>query len=767
MEYTISLVGNPNVGKTSLYNRITHSLEHVGNWHGVTVSEVSKKILYDHTTVNMIDLPGLYSLSVYSYEEGISRDRILERNSDLIVNICEVNNLSRNLYLSLQLLELNVPVVIVVNMMDELQKQGKVLNYRRIEKALKVPIVPMSAKYHSDVHLLMNVCLDHIASGAANTVELTYLDKLPLNDVISVIAPNAQAAGFSPRWAAIKVLENDAFVYEKLQLNEAQKAVLAAMGDWQARVAQARYEFIDTVTEGAISRSVSDEHHEMHEHTEHNVPIETETGEYSVGEIGTAESAKTKKHIRHHDKHVKSEEMKALGLSGIDRVVLNKYLALPIFLLVMALIFVVTFGLVGKFFTWLFELGIDKLIYRPLTHKLTDIRCPAWVIGLLGDGIVKGVGGILVFLPQIVLLFFFLALLEDSGYISRVAFMTDGIFRKIGLSGRSAFTMLMGFGCSATAVLTSRGLEDEKMRKKTVLLTPFMSCSARLPVYSTIAAAFFAAGSPFVIFGMYVLGACVALLLAALFEKIKPLKSGKLSFIMEMPPYRFPTAERVFQLIWHNTKVFLVRVGTTIFALNVIVWVLSNFSFTAGYTVGKNAKSILQVFSGFIAPVFRPFGFGNWKAVTSLMSGLVAKEVVISSIESLGGVHAIFSGNYEKLSALTFMVFTLLYVPCVATLAAIRKEAGIKWMLFSLVLQIGVAYVVSLLFYAVGRLILLNPGVAVGSILAVLVAAAVIAVAVSKVRRKNRGCPYCSGGCAGCAKGDARRRADEPAEKDK
>lgn len=745
MDYTVSLVGNPNVGKTSLYNRITHSLEHVGNWHGVTVAEVSKKIMFDHNTIDIVDLPGLYSLSVYSPEEGISRDRILAKSSDLIVNICEVNNLARNLYLTLQLLELDVPVVLVINMMDELRKQGKVLNYRNIERVLKIPIVPMSAKYHSDVHLLMDVSVDYIKTHGANTVRLEYLDKLPLDDVISIIGANAAQAGLSPRWAAIKVLENDAFVLGKLDLDKAQSSALAAMGDLQARVAQVRYEFIDKITEGAITRSVSSEHHEMHEHTAHNVPLESH-GE-NAGEIAEIPHDK---HVRHHDRHKAGERLQMLGVSKLDGIVLNKYLALPIFLAVMALIFVITFGLVGNFFTWLLELGIDKLIYNPLTGWLNSINCPDWIVGLLGDGIIQGVGGILVFLPQIVLLFFFLALLEDSGYISRVAFMTDGIFRKIGLSGRSAFTMLMGFGCSATAVLTARGLEDEKMRKKTVLLTPFLSCSARLPVYSTIAGAFFAGGSPFIIFGMYLLGAAVALLLAALFEKcIKPLKSGKLSFIMEMPPYRFPTAERVLQIIWNNAKVFLIRVGTTIFALNVIVWLLSNFSFTAGYTVGKDARSILEVISGFIAPVFRPFGFGNWKAVTSLLSGLVAKEVVISSIESLGGVEAIFMGAHPSLSALTFMVFTLLYVPCVATLVAIKKEAGLKWMFFSLILQIGVAYLVSLAFYGIGLLVLLNPGVTVGVLIVAFVVAVCIAVLISKIKGKGS-CPYCTGGCKTC-----------------
>lgn len=710
MEYTISLAGNPNVGKTSLYNRITHSLEHVGNWHGVTVAEVSKKTIYCGHTVNMIDLPGLYSLSVYSPEEGISRDRILENKSDLVVNICEVNNLSRNLYLTLQLLELGVPIVVAVNMMDELHKRGQALDCEKLEKALGVPVVAMSAKYRNDVASLMNVCLNKISAGDSKPIELEYLKKLPLAEVISVIGENARAAGFKPEWAAIKALENDGFVLDKLALDEKQIAALKAFGDMQARVAQVRYEFIDGICEGLI------------------YPIKSAT--------------------KKKNKSAKS----ASGLSGIDRIVLNKYFALPIFFAVMALIFIITFGLVGNFFTWLLELGIDKLLYNPITNGLGKIDCPRWIIGLLGDGIIHGVGGVLVFLPQIVLLFFFLALLEDSGYISRVAFMTDGIFRKIGLSGRSAFTMLMGFGCSATAVLTARGLEDDMMRKKTILLTPFMSCSARLPVYATIASAFFASGKPFIIFGMYILGACVSLSLAAIFEKcIKPLKSGRLSFIMEMPPYRFPTAERVFQIIWNNVKVFLIRVGTTIFALNVIVWVLSNFSFTAGYTVGKDAKSILQIISGWIAPVFKPFGFGNWKAVTSLLSGLVAKEVVISSMESLGGVDAIFTGSHASLSALTFMVFTLLYVPCIATLGAIRKEIGIKWMLFSLALQIGIAYAVSLIFYGIGLLYYIHKGIFIGGIIVLAVAVICFAAIMHGIKNGHK-CEYCSGNCVNCTK---------------
>lgn len=439
--------------------------------------------------------------------------------------------------------------------------------------------------------------------------------------------------------------------------------------------------------------------------------------------------------------------------SRIDKVVLNKYLALPIFLALMCLIFFVTFGLIGNWLSNLLDFLITKFIYKPVTNGLTSINSPLWIVNLVGEGVILGVLGVLKFLPQVVLLFFFLALMEDSGYISRVAFMTDGLFRKIGLSGRSVFTMLMGFGCSATAVLTARGLEDDTMRKKTVILTPFMSCSARLPVYTVVAGAFFASGKFLVIFGLYILGAAVSLLLAVIFEKwVKNLKSGKLSFIMEMPPYRIPTFERVMQIIFHNAKVFIVKVGTVVFALNVIVWILSNFSFTQGYTAGGE-NSILALFSGFIAPVFTPLGFGNWRAVTSLLSGFVAKEVVVSSIESLGGVGAVFTGEYASLSALTFLVYTLLYIPCIATFSAEIKEVGVKWALFGLVLQLAVAYVVALLFHTAGLAFIINPGITVGVIVVALIAVVCVAVLINRI--KNRG--KCSCGCGSCSYSCAKR----------
>lgn len=744
MEYNISLTGNPNVGKTSVYNRITHSSEHVGNWHGVTVTETSKKILYDHNTLNMVDLPGFYSLTIYSMEEGISRDRILSGNDDLIVNICEVNNLSRNLYLALQILELNRPMVLVINMMDELKKQGKVLNYRKLEQHLKVPIVPMSAKYHSDVHLLLDVSVDYIEHFKGNTVELDYLNTLPIDPVMAIIAPNASKTDFDKRWAAIKVLEKDSFVLEKLQLSDEQLAAIEKFGDCQSLVAKARYDFIEKITEGVFSSDVSDEHHEMHEHLAHKVPIEEDAAKVDES---LRYDAGTMRHIRHHNMHKEKSLPYFQGFNRIDKVVLNKYLSLPIFLAIMMVIFILTFGLVGQWLSDLLALFFENCIYLPVTNWLISVKVADWIIGLVGEGIIHGLTGILVFLPQIVLLFFFLALLEDSGYISRVAFMTDGLFRKIGLSGRSAFTMLMGFGCSATAVLTARGLEDETMRRKTVLLTPFMSCSARLPVYTTIAGAFFAQGNWIIIFMLYVLGATVSLLLAALFEKrFKRLKSGKLSFIMEMPPYRFPTLERVCQLIWNNAKVFIIKVGTTIFALNVIVWILSNFSFTAGYTAG--GESIMQSFSKFIAPVFEPLGFGSWEAVTSLISGFVAKEAVISTIESFGGAESLFVGEFASLNAVAFLVYTLLYVPCIATVAAMKKEIGLKWTLFGIILQLSVAYVAALIVRLIGYAYIIYTGIAVGVTIVALVAVAVIIAIVRAIKNRGR----CSCGCGSCSK---------------
>lgn len=697
-EKTILLVGNPNVGKTSVYNRLTRSGEHVGNWHGVTVEEKSKIIKRKDKALKIVDLPGLYSLTVYSPDEAVSRDRVLNEKEYVAVNVCDANNLARNLFLTLQLMEAGANVIIAANMTDELNAKGLYLDEKLLEKRLGVPVISISAKKGKSSFSVLDECLR--CDSGKRRYELPYLKKLPIENIAKIIEKNALNADLDPRYAAIKIIENDRFISEKLALNKAQQAGIRTLGDLQASLAKARYEYIDEILAGAIK------------------PRETGRKRAFIKNVS----------------------------SLIDKIVLNKFLALPVFFAVVLTVFFITFGLIGPRASALIERFISVCVSSPAQAWLKSLSAPDWVIGLICDGIIAGVGGIMVFLPQILLLFFFLAVMEDSGYVSRVAFMTDGLFEKIGLSGKSAFTLLMGFGCSATAVLTSRGLEDEKMRKKTAILTPFMSCSARLPVYSTIASAYFARGNFLVIFGLYVLGVVVALVLAVIMERCtKRLKSGKPSFIMEMPPYRLPTIERIAQILWVNLKTFLFKVGTTIFALSVIMWILSNFSLTGGY--GSDSDSIMMTVGKLLAFAFKPLGFGSWKAVTALMGGVVAKEVVISTVESLGGVSALFSGEYAAVDALSFMIFTLLYVPCIATVAALVREVGAKWAAFGVILQLVTAYIVTLLIRSVVILFLTNAGLAAGICVVALISIISLLMILSKKNKSD-----CRGECAFCWK---------------
>lgn len=729
---SVALVGNPNVGKTSLYNRITRSFNHVGNWHGVTVAEVSKTINYGGEEVAISDLPGLYGLSVYSGEEAIARDAVLFNDYDAVVCVCEVNNLPRNLYLALQLLEAEVPAVIAVNMIDELEAAGKTLDTGALERAFGVPVVAVSAQRRNCVDALMSVAVKRAKDKRYAAARLPYLSKLPIGKVKSAVGEKIKKSGLKENYAAVKLLERDAFAEGKCGLTESEIGQIARLGDFSDEAAALRYAFIDEATEGVIRPSKRQDKN-----------------------CGGRKNNDTYKRFRDKSENknvppdVKKAKARFESRSGrIDRIVLNKYLALPLFFFVMLAVIAVTFGLIGNKLADLLSRAIDDFVYLPTVSGLKGAGAPAWVVGLIGDGVISGVGGVLVFLPQIVVLFFFLALMEDSGYVSRVAFMTDGFFRKIGLSGRSVFTMLTGIGCSATAVLTARGLEDETMRKKTVILTPFISCSARLPIYTTIASAYFAKGKILLVFALYILGAAVSVIAAAIMEKCtKRLKSGRLSFIMEMPPYRFPTVERLAQIIVHNCKVFVVKVGTVIFAFNVIVWLLSNFSLVGGFT-DKPELSLLATFSGFIAPLFAPLGFGNWRAVTALTGGFVAKEMVVSIMESLGGMQAIFTSAYPSVSAAAFAVYTLLYLPCVATFGAEIKEVGWKWTAFGLILQTSVAYLCALVIRLVGIALVANAGLTVGVAVASLAGVVATANAIRFAWGK-RLCAGCEGGCRG------------------
>lgn len=699
MSINILLAGNPNVGKTTVFNRLTKSFEHVGNWHGVTVDKTSKKITYDGQSVQITDLPGIYSLTSYSGEEEISRDAIYSRPDDVIINVCDAGNLARNLYLTLQLLERGARVVLAVNMVNELDARGIAVNFDKLAATLDVTVVPIDLKFDPDA--LLGAALSESVKPK-KTRKTGYYNGIPITKAKSIIG------GGADDYAAVKALEGDDYIISRLGLSDKQKEELAR-GDMRGKIAAARYAYIDKLLGGVI--------------------------EVKSGRAG-----------RPYGK--------------LDRVLLNRRLALPIFALIMLTVFLITFGqftVGGKTFGLLgyvlkqgLSLFFENCVLTPVSSLLAGSGAAPWVVGLLSEGVLGGLLSVLVFLPQIVLLFFFLALLEDSGYISRVAFMTDGLFQKIGLSGRSVFTMLMGFGCSATAVLTARGLEDEVMRKKTVLLTPFMSCSARLPVFLAICSAYFASGQIFVIMGMYLLGIAVSIIYAAAAEKTKKLRSGRLSFLMELPPYRFPTAARTVQLLWHNAKAFIVRVGTVVFLLNVAVWLLSHFTPGFAYTGSGIDGSLLWFAAKAVSPLFAPLGFGNANAVISLVSGVIAKEAVISTMDALGGAGAVFAGEFASAAALSFLVFTLLYIPCVATLAAISKELGAKWMLAGMLMQLVTAYAAALAFYWIGVLFISHTGIAVSIIIIIAVGIAA-AIAAVKLFGSKKGCGKC-GNCTACKK---------------
>ncbi len=711
MEIRISLLGNPNVGKTTLYNDLTKSFEHIGNWHGVTVEAKSKTFKSGGDTVTITDLPGIYSLTVYSKEEAVSRDNVLSGRNDIIINICEVNNLARNLYLTLQLAELGVPLILAVNMTDELRLQGKTIDYAALSGLLGVPVMAISAKYKKKTAELLSEAVRIAKKHKADSQKVLYksgISRILLSkEIASIISFNAKAAGLDADWCAIKLVENDPYVRERLMLdktqesaaNKAAAAIYRAAGfsDGESFAAARRYEEIDKIAAKCIG--------------------------HRAGAVR--------------------------GFSGIDRLLLNKWLALPIFILVMAAVFFLTFGFVGKFLSAALDALINDTAGGAAFKALSDIGAPVWIRYLIKDGVFGGAGSIITFLPQITLLFLFLALLEDTGYLSRVAYMTDGLFGKIGLSGRSVFTMLMGFGCSATAVMTARNCESESMRIKTVLITPFMSCSARLPVYATVAAAFFI-NQWLMIFLLYMLGIAVALLVSLVLDSIPRFKCPRPDFIMEMSPYRLPALSRVIMIIWKNIRAFLTRVATVVFGLTVIIWILSNFTFTFRYVPdAPGAVSMMQHIGGLIAWIFAPLGFGNWQAATALLSGFVAKETVIAALQSIAHSDVSAVLNNDMAAAAAFVVFVLLYVPCVSAVSAIKKEVGARLMWVSVIMQLGIAYAVSFVVYWTGRLFLSgDPGLIAG----VLTAAAILAYSAIVLYKSAQNRAKCKN-CTGCTSG--------------
>ena len=660
-----ALAGNQNCGKTTLFNALTGSNQHVGNFPGVTVDQKVGTIRgTDH---QVVDLPGIYSIRPYTQEEIVTRDFILNSKPDAIINIVDATNIERNLYLTLQLLSLKIPTVIALNMMDELTGNGGSIDVKKMSQALGVPVVPISAVKNQGISELVDILL----STAQNRVLPKVQDFCPdgpvhrcIHAVCHIIEDHAQRARISRRFAATKLIEGEADFFNLLQLSQNEKELIehsiiemeADTGlDRNAALADMRYNFIDSVCAGCVKKAS--------ESKEHRRSVE------------------------------------------IDRVLTNRYLAIPLFIAIMGLVFFLTFNVVGAFLSDVMEYAVDGLTMLA-DRALTAYDINPVVHSLIIDGIFAGVGSVLSFLPLIVTLFFFLSILEDSGYMARVAFVMDKLLRKIGLSGRSFVPMLIGFGCSVPAIMATRTLSSNRDRKMTILLTPFMSCSAKIPIYTLFAAAFFP-GKELPVMILLYFGGMVVGILMALVLKTTMFRGNPVPFVMELPNYRFPSAKSVLLLMWEKAKDFLTRAFTVIFMATVIIWFLQSFDLKLN-VVSDGTQSILARLGQLVAPLFAPLGFGDWRMVTALVSGFTAKEAVVSTFGVILGVSAeqlqvALHSLFTPLSAASFLTFCLLYTPCVAAVATIRRELGSKWKTVAVVIaQCLVAWLAALLVYQIG-----------------------------------------------------------------
>ena len=660
---SFALVGNQNSGKTTLFNQLTGSNQHVGNFPGVTVDR-KDGVIRGHSDTSITDLPGIYSMSPYSSEELVSRDFVLREKPKAIINIVDATNIERNLYLTMQLLEMNVPMVVALNMMDELTGNGGTVDVNAMEAMLGVPVVPISAARNQGVDELVRHAV-HIAKYQERPLRQDFCGAedhggavhRALHAVIHLIEDHALRAGLPLRFAASKLIEGDSRIAEQLELDPNETEMLEHIVlqmekerglDRGAAIADMRFEYIGRVCADCVIKP------------------------------------------RESREHKRSERL--------DRVLTGKYTAIPMFIGIMALVFFLTFFLIGPFLQDLLAEGIEAL--GALTERAMQVGGvnPA-VQSLVLDGLFEGVGSVVSFLPLIVTLFLFLSLLEDSGYIARVAFFMDKLLRKIGLSGRSIVPMLIGFGCTVPAVMSTRTLPSDRDRRMTILLTPFMSCTAKLPIYSFFVSAFFPKNSWLIITGLYLLGIVTGILVALLYKKTL-FKGEAVPFVMELPNYRLPSARNVLQLLWEKAKDFLQRAFSVILIATIVVWFLQSFDF--GFNLVEDSQqSILAAVSGLLAPLFRPVGLGDWRIVTSLISGFMAKESVVSVMEILfagEGVGAALS----TLTAASLLVFSLLYTPCVAAIASIKRELGGRWAVYVVLWQCAIAWLAALLVRLVG-----------------------------------------------------------------
>ena len=658
---TYALVGNQNCGKTTLFNQLTGARQHVGNFPGVTVDRKDGVIRgYENTEVT--DLPGIYSMSPYSSEEIVSRNFVLNEKPRAIINIVDATNIERNLYLTMQLLEMDIPMVVALNMMDEVVGNQGAVDVNTMEAMLGVPVIPISAAKNEGVDELIRHAI-HIAKYQECPVKQDFCDKEDHNGavhrcihaVVHLIEDHAEEAGIPVRFAATKVIEGDHLILNQLKLDENETEMLEHIVsqmekerglDRSAAIADMRFDFIERLCEQTVVK-----------------PKESR-------------------------ERVRSEK--------IDRVLTGKYTAIPCFIGIMVLVFYLTFNVIGAWLQGLLEWGIDKLSVI-VDAALTAMNVNAAIHSLVIDGIFTGVGSVLSFLPIIVTLFFFLSLMEDSGYIARVAFVMDKLLRKIGLSGRSIVPMLIGFGCTVPAVMATRTLTSERDRKMTILLTPFMSCTAKLPIYAFFVSVFFPKYGGLVMSGLYVLGILIGTLIAFLYKGTL-FKGKPVPFVMELPNYRMPGIKNVAQLLWEKARDFLQKAFTVIFVATILIWFLQTFDLHLN-VVSNSQQSLLAVISGVIAPLFAPMGLGDWRVCTALLTGFMAKESVVSTLSVLFGTTQSLRDILTPLSAVSLLVFCLLYTPCVAAISSVRRELGGKWACFVVVAQCVIAWIVAYAVY--------------------------------------------------------------------
>lgn len=661
---TFALVGNQNCGKTTLFNVLTGSNQHIGNFPGVTVDR-KDGVIKDYPDTLITDLPGIYSMSPYSSEEIVTREFLLMDKPKGIINILDATNIERNLYLSMQLMELGIPMVIALNMMDEVRVNGGSVRINAIEELLGVPVIPISAAKGEGIEELVSHAI-HVAKYQEKPQISDFCSKDSavhrcIHGIMSLISDHADKAGYPERFAASKVVEGDSLVLKHLELEQNEKEMIEHIivqmeeecgMDRASAIADMRFAYIEDVCKNTVVKP------------------------------------------RESKERIRSQK--------IDKLLTGKYTGIPMFIAIMGLVFYLTFNVIGAALSNVLDILIT-FVTNGVDNLLTAMNVNSVLHALIIDGIFNGVGSVLSFLPIIVTLFFFLSILEDSGYMARVAFIMDKLLRKLGLSGRSIVPMLIGFGCSVPGVMASRTLSSERDRRMTVLLTPFMSCSAKVPIYAFFSAAFFPHYAALVMIGMYFIGIIVGIIMAFIFKKTL-FKGEPVPFVMELPNYRMPGAKNVVHLLWEKAKDFLQKAFSIIFIATILIWFMQNFDIRLN-VVADSRQSILAVLAGMITPLFKPLGFGDWRLVTAILTGVMAKESVVSTISILFGSTIEMVSVISAAGAMSFLVFCLLYTPCVAAIASVKKELGGKWAAYVVVIQCVVAWIAALITYIIAGIL--------------------------------------------------------------